>query len=159
MFIGSYRHQVDGKGRVALPAPLRKGMPPGSVVAIGAEGRLVIRPPEEWSALEQRFRLTADTAAEERRYLRALYASAREVELDGQGRLLLSDEHRRWAGIRERAVFVGLGNVVEVVGEQTWDRENAELDPAAFTELGDRVGSATSSSSSAGSAPAPRPPA
>jgi MraZ protein len=108
-------------------------------VAIGAEGRLVIRPPDEWSAMEQRFRLTAETPAEERRYLRALYASAREVELDAQGRLLLSDEHRRWAAIGERAVFVGLGNVVEVVGEDTWDRENADLDPAAFTALGDRV--------------------
>jgi len=139
VFIGSYRHQVDGKGRVAVPATLRKGLPPGSVVAIGAEGRLVIRPPDEWTAMEQRFRLTADTPAEERRYLRALYASAREVELDAQGRLLLIDEHRRWASIGERAVFVGLGNVVEVVGEDTWDRENAELDPAAFTALGDRV--------------------
>jgi MraZ protein len=143
MFIGSYRHQVDSKGRVAVPATLRKGLPPGSVVAIGAEGRLVIRPPDEWQAMEQRFRLTAETPAEERRYLRALYASAREVELDAQGRLLLSDEHRRWAGVGERAVFVGLGNVVEVVGEETWDRENAELDPAAFTALGDRVSSST----------------
>jgi MraZ protein len=139
MFIGSYRHQVDSKGRVAVPATLRKGLPPGSIVAIGAEGRLVIRPPEEWSAMEQRFRLTADTPAEERRYLRALYASAREVELDAQGRLLLIDEHRRWASIGDRAVFVGLGNVVEVVGEETWERENSELDPAAFTALGDRV--------------------
>ena len=139
MFIGSYRHQVDNKGRVAVPAQLRKGLPQGSVVAIGSEGRLVIRPPDEWSAVEQRFRLTADTPVEERRYLRALYASAREVELDGQGRLLLNDEHRRWAGIGERAVFVGLGNVVEVVGEDTWDGENADLDPAAFTALGDRV--------------------
>ena len=139
MFIGSYRHQVDGKGRVAVPAQFRKGLPQGSVVAIGTEGRLVIRPPEEWNAVEQRFRLTADTAAEERRYLRALYASAREVELDGQGRLLLGEEHRRWAGISDRAVFVGLGNVVEVVGEDSWDRENADLDPAAFTALGDRV--------------------
>ncbi len=156
MFIGSYRHQVDAKGRVAVPAQLRKGLPPGSVVAIGAEGRLVIRPPDEWSAMEQRFRLTADTPAEERRYLRALYASAREVDLDAQGRLLLSEEHRRWAAIGERAVFVGLGNVVEVVGEETWDRENADLDPAAFTALGDRVSSPTSTSS-AGAAPAQRP--
>jgi len=153
MFIGSYRHQVDGKGRVAVPAQLRKGLPPGSVVAIGSEGRLVIRPPDEWSAMEQRFRLTADTPAEERRYLRALYASAREVELDAQGRLLLGEEHRRWAGISERAVFVGLGNVVEVVGEEAWDRENADLDPAAFTALGDRVGP----TSSAGAGPAQRP--
>jgi MraZ protein len=139
VFIGSYRHQVDSKGRVAVPATLRKGLPPGSVIAIGTEGRLVIRPPAEWSDVESRFRLTADTPAEERRYLRALYASAREVELDAQGRLLLIDEHRRWAAIGDRAVFVGLGNCVEVVGEDVWDRENSDLDPAAFTALGDRV--------------------
>jgi MraZ protein len=150
VFIGSYRHQVDGKGRVAVPASLRKGLPPGSVIAIGAEGRLVIRPPDEWSALEQRFRVTADTPAEERRYLRALYASAREVELDAQGRLLLIDEHRRWAQVGDRAVFVGMGNCVEVVGEDLWDAENADLDPNAFTALGDRV-------THAGTAPAPQP--
>jgi MraZ protein len=150
VFIGSYRHQVDSKGRVAVPASLRKGLPPGSVIAIGAEGRLVIRPPAEWSTVEQRFRLTADTPAEERRYLRALYASAREVELDAQGRLLLIDEHRRWAQVGDRAVFVGMGNCVEVVGEDLWDAENADLDPNAFTALGDRV-------THAGTAPAPQP--
>jgi MraZ protein len=154
MFIGSYRHGVDAKGRVAVPAQFRKGLPPGSVVSIGAEGRLVIRPPEEWAAVEQRFRLTSDTPAEERRYLRVLYASAREVELDAQGRLLLIDEHRRWAAIGERAVFVGLGNCVEIVGEDVWDRENADLDPTAFTALGDRVTRAPTTS--AGDAPAPR---
>ena len=154
MFIGSYRHGVDAKGRVAVPAQFRKGLPPGSVVSIGAEGRLVIRPPEEWTAVEQRFRLTSDTPADERRYLRALYASAREVELDAQGRLLLIDEHRRWAGISERAVFVGLGNCVEIVGEDVWDRENADLDPTAFTALGDRVTSAAALP--AGDPPAPR---
>jgi len=155
VFIGSYRHQVDAKARVAVPAQFRKGLPPGSVVAIGSEGRLVIRPPDEWSAVEQRFRLTADTPADERRYLRALYASAREVELDAQGRLLLSDEHRRWAGIGDRAVFVGLGNCVEIVGETVWDGENADLDPNAFTALGDRVTGATPSG--AGAAPVQRP--
>jgi MraZ protein len=151
VFIGSYRHGVDAKGRVAVPAQLRKGLPPGSVVSIGAEGRLVIRPPEEWTAVEERFRLTSDTPADERRYLRALYASAREVELDAQGRLLLIDEHRRWAAIGDRAVFVGLGNCVEIVGEDVWDRENADLDPTAFTALGDQV------TRSAGTAPAQRP--
>ena len=156
MFIGSYHHQVDGKGRVAVPAQFRKGLPPGSVVAVGSEGRLVIRPPDEWSSVEQRFRLTADTPAEERRYLRFLYASAREVDLDAQGRLLLTEDHRRWGSIGDRAVFVGLGNVVEVVGEDVWERENAELDPDAFTNLGDRV-VAGSSTTGAGEQPALRP--
>ena len=139
MFLGSYRHQVDGKGRVAVPAQFRRGLPSGSVVSHGPEGRLVIRPPEEWDALERSYSMTAESGPEERAFLRALYASARPVELDGQGRLLLDAEHRRWAGIEDRVVFVGLGAVVEIVGEKAWDAENASMDQAAFTALNDRV--------------------
>ena len=139
MFLGSYRHQVDGKGRVAVPAQFRRGLPAGSVVSHGPEGRLVIRPPEEWAALERNYRMTAESPREQRQYFRALYSSARPVELDGQGRILLDAEHRQWAGIEDRAVFVGVGGYVEIVGERTWDEENASMSQEAFTELNDRV--------------------
>jgi len=139
VFLGEFRHQLDGKGRVAVPAQFRRGLPPGSVIAYGPEGRLVIRPPEEWAALERQYRMQADSGPEERNFLRALYASARPVDLDGQGRLLVDPQHRTWARIADRAVFVGLGGVVEVVGESVWDEENASMDQAAFTALNDRV--------------------
>ena len=155
MFLGEFRHQLDGKGRVAVPAQFRRGLPPGSVIAYGPEGRLVIRPPEEWAALERQHRLTADSGPEERVFLRRLYSSARPVELDGQGRLLLHPTHRDWAHIADRAVFVGLGGVVEVVGESVWDEEYGSMDQAAFTELNDRVTRpAAPSSGAASSAPA-----
>lgn len=139
MFVGSYRHQVDSKGRVAVPAQLRKGLSPDSVIAIGTEGRIVIWPPEGWAEIERKFRLTAETPAERRRYLRSLFGSAREVELDSQGRLLLTAEHRNWASIADRAIFVGLGNCVEIVGEDVWEKDNAGLTPEAYTALSDRV--------------------
>ena len=139
MFLGSYRHQLDGKGRIAVPAQFRRGLPPGSVIAHGSEARLVIRPPEEWAALERKFRLQAETQGEERKFLRALYSSARPVELDSQGRLLIDAEHRAWAHIKDRAFFVGLGSSVEIVGEELWDEENASMHQAAFTDLSDRV--------------------
>jgi MraZ protein len=139
LFLGSFRHQIDGKGRVAVPAQYRRDLPAGSIIAHGTEARLVIRPPEEWAALESQYRLTANTQEEERRYLRSLYASARPVDLDGQGRLLLDPDHRRWARIGDRVVFVGLGSSVELVGEEVWEAENASMDQAAFTALNDRV--------------------
>lgn len=151
MFLGHFRHQVDAKGRVAVPAQFRRGLPPGSVVSHGPEGRLVIRPPEEWAELERRYSLTAESGPEERAFLRALYASARPLELDAQGRMLLDAGHRRWARIEDRAVFVGLGACVEIVGEAVWDAETASLDQAAFTALNDRV------MSRAGTAPATGP--
>ena len=139
MFVGSYRHRLDSKGRVSLPAPFRRDLPSGSVIAIGPEGRLMVWPPDEWTSLEQRYRRTSGTPAEERRLIRLLFGSARMVDLDGQGRVLLSPEHRSFAQITDTAVFTGVGNVVEIVGEQVWDGEAGRLDPAAFTELHDRV--------------------
>ena len=153
-FYGSYRHHIDGKGRVAVPAQFRRGLPPGSVVSFGTEGRLVIRPPEEWATLERQHSLSAETPAESRRYLRYLYASAREVELDAQGRILLDAQHRKFAGIDGGVVFTGIGKCVEVVGVEVWDAEHGAIDPVAFTELNDRV------MSRAGAAPAgTQPPA
>ncbi|HEY8676950.1 MAG TPA: cell division/cell wall cluster transcriptional repressor MraZ [Candidatus Dormibacteraeota bacterium] len=139
MFYGTFRHAVDSKGRVALPAQFRRDLG-GSVIAPGAENRLVIRPAVDWQEYEQHFRLTAESSAEQRLYMRHLYAGAREVEVDAQGRILLIPEHRNFARIEERAVFVGVSNVVEVVGEEVWDTESRGLDPETFTQLGDRVG-------------------
>lgn len=139
MFLGSYRHQVDSKGRVAVPAQFRRGLPAGSVLARGPEGRLVIRDPAEWAALGRELSMRAQSGEEERRFVRALWSSAREVELDAQGRLLIAEEHRRWAQITDAAVFVGVGTSVEVVGSDVWEAETADLDAAAFTALNDRV--------------------
>ena len=139
MFVGTFRHQVDGKGRVAVPAQFRRGLPAGSVVAIGPEGRLMLYPADEWTSLEERYRRTSETPAEERRLIRQLFGTAREVELDAQGRILLSPEHRGFAEITERAVFTGVGNVIEVVGERVWDADVSSLDATTFTELHDRV--------------------
>jgi MraZ protein len=135
---GTFRHAVDPKGRVALPAQFRRDLA-GAVVAPGSENRLVIRPAADWHEYEQHFRLTAEVSAEQRLFMRHLYAAAREVELDAQGRILLTPEHRSFARITERAVFVGVSTVVEVVGEDVWDAESASINAQTFTELGDRV--------------------
>jgi MraZ protein len=138
VFYGTFRHAVDPKGRVALPAQFRRDLA-GAVVAPGSENRLVIRPAAEWHEYEQHFRLTAQSSADQRLFIRHLYGSAREVEVDAQGRILFTPEHRSFARIADRAVFVGVSNVVEVVGEEIWDAENGRLNPETFTELGDRV--------------------
>lgn len=152
MFLGTYRHTVDPKGRVAVPAQHRRDLADGGVVAFGPEERLMIWPAPEWEAFAQRFRRTADTPAATRAYIRQLYASAREVELDSQGRLLLTPEQRAFARIGDRVVFVGVGNCVELVGEEVWDAETASLSPADFTALHDRVNTLPATPSAEGSA-------
>ncbi len=138
MFYGSFRHAVDSKGRVAVPAQFRRDLA-GAVIGPGSENRLVIRPAQEWQEYEQNFRPTADQSPDERLFSRHLHARSRPVDIDAQGRILLSPEHREFARIGDRAVFVGLSNVVEVVGEEVWDGESSALDAQTFTDLAERI--------------------
>ena len=136
MFMGHYRHQLDAKGRVAVPAGFRKDLGPGSVVGVGPDDRLMIWPAHEWQ------QVTASTQVEERRYIRQLFANSRELELDSQGRMLLTPEHRTFAGIEDTAVFVGVGSCVEVVGVKRWEEESSAFTSSDFTALHDTVSSA-----------------
>lgn len=146
--VGSYRHGVDAKGRVALPAKLRGGIPEGSVLARGPERRLVIWPPAEWEEMRQRMRANLH-GAELRTWERLHSAKARPVELDAQGRMLIDADNRRWAEIGERCVFVGLGNRVELVGEAIWDADEATMDPDRFSYLYDLATGALPAASTA----------
>src|SRR6266478_4753787 len=98
MFLGTYRHAVDAKGRVAIPARFREQLPSGTVISKGAEGCLQVYPPQEW-AQEQGLRLGSTTPAEERRLARMMFGAARECEFDAQGRIVLSADQRQYADI------------------------------------------------------------
>ena len=139
MFLGHFRHAVDPKGRVAVPATFRRDLALSPVISPGLEGRLVIWPEPAWNGYVERFQLASSTESEQRRYMRFLFAKSRAIDFDAQGRLLLSEEHRRFAAITDRAVFVGMSDCVELVGEERWDTEQQSLDADLFTELGDRV--------------------
>ncbi len=149
--LGTYHHRIDPKGRVAVPATLRRCLPEGTVVAPGLDRRLMIWPPDEWKEQEQRFRRTAETPAQERRFIRRLFGNAYPFELDVQGRLLLSAWQREWAQIGETVVFVGVGNGVEVASEENWTEQEGPLDRDAFERLADLV------SQRGGAAPTARP--
>jgi transcriptional regulator MraZ len=150
-FFGAYHHRVDDKGRVAVPAQLRRWLPEGSVVAPGPDRRLMIWPPSEWKRQEELYRRTAETPAQARRFLRRLAGSTYPLELDAQGRLLLNAAQRAWAQLDDSAVFVGLGDVVEIASDHNWSADGGELDPDAFTRTHDLViqrGTAASEQSS-----------
>jgi MraZ protein len=138
-FCGTYRHRIDDKGRVAIPAQLRRWLPEGSVVAPGPDSRLMILPPDEWSRQKELFRRTAETPAQERRFLRRLTGNTYLFDLDAQGRLLLSARQREYAQIVDMVVFVGLDTGVEVTAEELWQAEQADLSADEFTQVWDLV--------------------
>ena len=140
MFLGRFDHAVDAKGRVAIPAQLRRDLGGDAVISIGPEGRLMLWPTAQaWQGHSDSLRLTAGTPAERRKLLSVSNSMTFPVDLDGQGRLLLSTMHREFAGIRERATFVGQMDHIEVLATEGWEEYTADVTRESFTELYDRV--------------------
>jgi MraZ protein len=130
---------VDEKGRLAIPANFRKQLPEGSFVSVGLDRVLAIYPPEVWEALAQELRSPLQ-GPDQRALARTLYSLSDSFEPDGQGRITLSAESRRAAGIEvtSTAVVIGSGSRVEIWPEARWNSYSADAQER-FTEFADRV--------------------
>jgi len=139
VFTGSHRVRVDEKGRLAIPAGFRKQLPEGSFVSVGLDRVLAIYPPEVWEALAQELRSPLQ-GPDQRALARTLYSLSDSFEPDGQGRITLSGESRRAAGIEapSTAVVIGSGSRVEIWPEARWNSYSADAQDR-FTEFADRV--------------------
>ena len=137
MFLGHYRHSIDAKGRLAIPAKHREQLPSGSVVTIAPEGCLRVYPPSEWDAVTAELRVSTATDTAERNLIRRMFAEAADIEFDKQGRALIPSRLRDAAGLASTAVVAGANNVVEVWSEPGWDALVAKT--GDFTALADEV--------------------
>ena len=138
MFAGSYRHQVDPKGRVAIPHRFRDQLAGESFISLGADSVVTVFPEEVWATMSHDMQ-ERDRAAESQRMLaRLMFGMAQKCEFDTQGRILLSSELRRRASIQTQVVVVGANTVVEIWDAGAWDAYMAE-NVDHYTELMDKV--------------------
>ena len=139
MFSGTHRNRCDEKGRLAIPAPFRRELPEGSYISVGMDSVLTIYPPDQCQALAQQLQAPI-LGPEERALSRTLYSKAVPCEFDTQGRVSLSQEQRRLAGIEPRSTVVVIGNGarVEIWAEARWDSYSDDA-AGRFTELADKV--------------------
>src|SRR5438270_13947559 len=110
MFSGSSRMKVDSKGRLAIPKQFRDLLPEGSYISIGTEKNLAVYPREEWEGLRDVLPSPLRATSEQRQVARAMNALAIPCEFDQQGRLTLSQEQRRPAGIDPDSTAIVVGN-------------------------------------------------
>lgn len=118
MFLGEYEHALDVKGRLAVPAKFRGHLEPGAVLSKGMGRCLSIYTMVRWE--EKSVALVDGKTDEELRdFERRIYPSANEVELDGQGRLVLPAKLREYASLKSEVTVVGVRDHIEI-----WDRVN-----------------------------------
>lgn len=120
MLLGEYRHNLDAKGRMAIPAKFRDKLSAGAIITRGIDNCLFVFANAEWDALAKKLIALPIAQANSRAFVRLMLAGATDVEIDSQGRILIPDYLRKYAGLKKEVVVAGLYNRVEIWDEATW---------------------------------------
>jgi MraZ protein len=135
VFTGEYRHAVDGKGRIAVPARFRTQLDGGIVVARWLDTCLAIFPMAAWEELATKVGSLPMTDPNARLLQRQLFAGAFETELDRQGRVLVPQGLRTFAGLEGEALVQGSRDHAEIWAPARWQDYSRSLeDPDAFAQ-------------------------
>lgn len=142
MFIGEYKHNVDEKGRLAIPVKFRSELAKGAVVTRGLDTSLFLYPKEEWDKLAQKLANLPLGQSNSRAITRLMLAGAMDVEMDKQGRVVIPEYLRKYADMKKQVVLAGLYNRLEIWDQTKWEdyktltEKDAEKISETLGELG-----------------------
>ncbi|KKW48306.1 MAG: Protein MraZ [Parcubacteria group bacterium GW2011_GWA1_59_11] len=122
MLLGEYRHNLDTKGRVAIPAKFREKLAAGAIITRGLDNCLFVFGPKEWEALAAKLIALPLSQSNSRAFVRLMLSGAADVEFDAQGRILIPDYLRKYAGLDKKVVITGLYSRLEIWGEEQWEK-------------------------------------
>jgi len=129
-FRGINNITVDAKGRMAMPARYRESLLEGCggrlVVTVDRDHCLLVYPLPEWEIIESKLVDLPSLNKTARLLQRLLIGHATELEMDGQGRILLPTMLREFAGLKKKAVLIGQGKKLEIWDEDTWNESQEE---------------------------------
>ena len=128
-FIGEYRHNLDTKGRLAVPAHFRNLLGNYFTITVGLDGCITVYTEEQWEVFYDKLMTLPTNKKNSRDYVRAFTANARTCELDAQGRILLPQSLIRYGGLTKECAIIGVGNHIEIWNAEKWDEIcNSTLD-------------------------------
>lgn len=126
--MGTYEHTIDVKGRMAFPTKLRERIGVSFIITIGLDRCLYVFSEEEWENFTEKLRtLTGEKA----RSAKLFIVRACPVEPDKQGRILIPQQLREYAGLEHDVTVLGVINRAEI-----WDSKRfAEMSEAVSEEM------------------------
>ena len=121
MFTGEYKHTIDTKKRLSLPAKFRKELGGEVVVTKGIDNCLVIYSKKEAEVMFNKLGNLPESKLEARSFARIRLAGAAEVGLDKLGRILIPDYLKKYAGLKKDVIVCGLFNRIEIWNQEKWE--------------------------------------
>jgi MraZ protein len=141
-FKGSYAYSVDRKGRMNIPARLRKYVSSEAndtfVITRGYEQCLFAYPLDEWVKLEESIRQLSPTNPQHRYFTRTLLENAIESQLDRQSRITIPTGLLRLAAIEKEALIIGVLERIEIWNPTTY-REYQKKQPESYENIAQTV--------------------
>ena len=121
VFIGEYRHNIDAKGRLSIPAKMRLECGEKVYVTRGNEGCLAVYTVEGWQTYYQSLMQLPKTKKKTRVFIRLVTSRATECEFDKLGRINIPQVLRNEGQLQKECVIVGAGDHIELWDSQMWD--------------------------------------
>lgn len=128
MFLGRFAHNLDAKGRLAIPARFRAALEDGVVLTRGIDRCVTAYPMPVWNELAEKISALSMTDPNARQFRRMMFAGAANLELDGQGRIVLPAALREFAEIEREVVVVGVNSSFEIWSPDRWREMEAVVD-------------------------------
>jgi len=131
--IGHFQHSIDHKGRLSLPAKIRRLLTRGKegrnfITTKGLDGCLFVYPAAEWKQIEAKLRELPRFEQKTRHFVRQIMSNASQTDLDAQGRISIPQSLLNLAGIHDEVLIIGALDRLEL-----WD-------PEAFRTYNDKSG-------------------
>ena len=135
---GTYEHTIDAKGRLFIPAKLRDELGDTFYLAVGVDACLAIYPMETWNRFTEKF---ASLPMSQSRAMRPLFANAAKCEPDSQGRIVIPQKLRQYAGLGKEAVIIGVNDRAEIWSADAWHaQEEEEMTPEKMSACLEALG-------------------
>ncbi|HHY16768.1 MAG TPA: division/cell wall cluster transcriptional repressor MraZ [Firmicutes bacterium] len=137
-FVGEYLHALDNKGRMALPVRFRESLGPRFIVARGLDKCLFVYPSEEWAQVMDKLKTIPINQKDARNFTRYFLSGATEAEPDKQGRVILPQNLREYAGLSKDVFILGVGSRIEIWDKDSWEKTKIDLEEG-FSILAESV--------------------
>jgi MraZ protein len=128
MLMGKFQHNIDVKGRLAMPSKLRESLGVKFILTKGLDGCIFVYAQDEWNNLVEKLKKLTMVKKSARSVARYFFSSASEVECDKQGRILIPPSLRSHAKLEKSTIIVGVGTRAEIWSETSWNKCTDEID-------------------------------
>ncbi len=142
MFRGQFTYSIDSKGRISIPAKLRKHVSPEAndsfVMTQGTSSCIDIYPLDQWQTIEAKLLELNPFNPEEAKFTRMFLQHASEDSLDSQSRILIPQKLIEYAKIEKEVLILGALKKIEVWNPKIYEEYINET-PESYENIAAKV--------------------